>query len=163
MAAVVCENCGTSNPPGRQFCENCDGFLDWTGTPDAGSVPAAPAAGARPTAAPPAAAPQPQVRPQAAPAPVRLSRLRSTSPSPGHHPHHRRRGRRTPPPHPGAVYAPVAASPYTTAPLQRICENCGTASEPTRRFCRRCGTWLVTPSVMTPAPPEPLGRRLRRR
>ena len=31
MAAVVCENCGTSNPAGRQFCENCDGFLDWTG------------------------------------------------------------------------------------------------------------------------------------
>ena len=49
MAAVVCENCGTSNPAGRQFCENCDGFLDWTGTePD-------PVAAAPPAAAPPAA------------------------------------------------------------------------------------------------------------
>ena len=62
MAAVVCENCGTSNPAGRQFCENCDGFLDWTGTePD-------PVAAAPPAAAPPAAAPQQQVRPQSAPA-----------------------------------------------------------------------------------------------
>ena len=43
MAAVVCENCGTSNPAGRQFCENCDGFLDWSGVPDAGPVAAAPA------------------------------------------------------------------------------------------------------------------------
>ena len=32
MAAVVCGHCGTSNAAGRQFCENCDGFLDWDGT-----------------------------------------------------------------------------------------------------------------------------------
>ena len=160
MAAVVCENCGTSNPAGRQFCENCDGFLDWTGT-EADPVAAAP-----PKAAPPAAAPQQQVRPQSAPAQapqVTAPQYRPQSAPPPPPPPPPPGPAAAPPPHPGAVYAPVAASPYSTAPLQRICANCGTASEPTRRFCRRCGTWLVTPSVMTPGPPDGLGKRLRRR
>jgi hypothetical protein len=67
------------------------------------------------------------------------------------------------PPYPGATFTPVATSPLSTVPQQRTCDNCGTSSDPTRRFCRRCGTWLVTPTLVAPAPPETLGRRLRRR
>jgi hypothetical protein len=36
-------------------------------------------------------------------------------------------------------------------------------SDSTRRFCRRCGTWLVTPTLVAPAPPDRLRTRLRRR
>ena len=48
-------------------------------------------------------------------------------------------------------------------PLHRTCGNCGTASDSARRFCRRCGTWLVTPTLVAPAPPDRLRTRLRRR
>jgi hypothetical protein len=161
MAAVVCENCGTSNPAGRQFCENCDGFLDWSGVPDAGPVAAAPA-----PVAP--VAPQQQARPQQAPPPPQTAPgpatftppYRPAAPPPGPmaapppHPG---------PPHPGATFAPVGMPPMSTAPLQLTCSNCGTASDPQRRFCRRCGTWLVTPTLVAPAPPDRLGKRLRRR
>ena len=108
MAAVVCENCGTSNPAGRQFCENCDGFLDWTGT-EADPVAAAP-----PAAAPPAAAPQQQVRPQSAPAQapqVTAPQYRPQAPPPPPPPPPGPGPAAAPPPHPGAVYAPVAALP----------------------------------------------------
>jgi hypothetical protein len=47
--------------------------------------------------------------------------------------------------------------------MQRSCGNCGTVSDSTRRFCRRCGTWLVTPTLVAPAPPDRLRTRLRRR
>jgi hypothetical protein len=164
MAAVVCENCGTSNPAGRQFCENCDGFLDWSGVPDAGPVAAAPApvapvapqqqAGPQ-QAPPPPTAPGPATftppyRPAAPPPPSSPSPMAAPPPHLG-------------PPHPGATFAPVGMPPMSTAPLQRTCSNCGTASDPQRRFCRRCGTWLVTPTLVAPAPPDRLGRRLRRR
>lgn len=154
MAGVVCENCGTTNPPGRQFCENCDGFLDWTGTPapapaaaPAPSAPPPPQARAQPTAPPPP--PPPQHRPTAPPPPAP-----SQAPPPGP---------AAPPPHPGAVFTPVATPPPSAAPLQRMCSNCGTTSDPARRFCRRCGTWLVTPTLVAPAPPARLRTRLRRR
>jgi hypothetical protein len=47
--------------------------------------------------------------------------------------------------------------------MLRRCSNCGETSDSTRRFCRRCGTWLVTPTLVRPAPPDGLGTRLRRR
>ena len=164
MAGVVCENCGTSNPPGRQFCENCDGFLDWSGTPAADPPPAAPA----PPVAPPRVAPQqvvpqqvaaPPVRPQAAPpqAPPHVP------PPPAYRPDPPPASPATAPPPSGATFTPVAQPPTITAPLQRTCGNCGTASDSTRRFCRRCGTWLVTPSLVAPAPPDRFRTRLRRR
>ena len=104
MAAVVCENCGTSNPAGRQFCENCDGFLDWSGVPDAGPVAAAPA-----PAAP--VAPQQQARPQQAPPPPHR-------PGPGHvHAALPPRGPAAPPPGPMAAPPP---RPGATAPRRHL-------------------------------------------
>jgi hypothetical protein len=160
MAGVVCENCGTSNPAGRQFCENCDGFLDWSGTPAAEPAPAAPRPPVAPTpppAPPPFAPPAP---PQAAPppAPVPAATVPPTSYRPAAPPP-------VPPtpPHPGATFTPVARPPVSTVPLHRTCGNCGTASDSARRFCRRCGTWLVTPTLVAPAPPDRLRTRLRRR
>jgi hypothetical protein len=155
MAAVVCENCGTSNPAGRQFCENCDGFLDWSGAPQAGPVAAAPAPAAQPQARPQAPPPPPPA-PGPAPSAPPPYRAPAPPPPPPSNPY------APPPPHPGATFTPVATPPLSTAPLQRSCENCGTASDPTRRFCRRCGTWLVTPTMVAPAPPDRLGTRLRR-
>jgi len=164
MAGLVCENCGTSNPAGRQFCENCDGFLDWDSTAEAEQAqPAAPPKPAQPPPGPPPpqqqAPPPPHPDPAAAAAPPPP---RPTMPGP------------TAQPYPGQPYtgpsytaptygAPTYASAVTTAPMERVCQNCGTASDMTKRFCRRCGTWLVTPTLVAPAPPDPLGTRLRRR
>jgi hypothetical protein len=61
------------------------------------------------------------------------------------------------------MFTPVATPPPSAAPMQRMCSNCGTVSDSTRRFCRRCGTWLVTPTLVAPAPPARLRTRLRRR
>ena len=160
MAGLVCDNCGTSNPPGRQFCENCDGFLDWSGSPAADPVPAAPA----PAAPPPPQQTRTQPAPAPAPAPAAAVPPPHQPPPSPYQPPAAPPMPSAAPPHPGATYAPVASPPpLRTAPLQRTCGNCGTASEPTRRFCRRCGTWLVTPSLVAPGPPDRLGTRLRRR
>ncbi len=138
MAGVVCGHCGTGNPAGRRFCENCDAYLDWDATPEPGPV-------ARPPGPPPQ---QPPVQP---PPP---GSYRPAPPGSSVTPEHRP---------PVATFTPVARPPLQTAPLLRNCTNCGTTSDPTRRFCRRCGTWLVTPTHVAPAPPDPLRTRLRRR
>src|SRR5213592_2381459 len=76
MASVVCGHCGTTNPEGRQFCENCDGFLDWEGRPaEADAVapaPSRPPAGSAtaPTAPIPPAAPTAVQTPAAPPSPA---------------------------------------------------------------------------------------------
>ena len=172
MAAVVCGHCGTSNAAGRQFCENCDGFLDWDGTAEPDPAPAAsrppvrqqppppqqsrpapprpPQQAAPPQAAPPQAAPQygpPQYGPPPS-APAQPPRQASPYAAPAH---------------PGTLtYSPVGMPPSTGMMLRR-CSNCGETSDSSRRFCRRCGTWLVTPTLVRPGPPDRLGTRLRRR
>ena len=176
MAGVVCDSCGTENPPGRQFCENCDGFLDWSGTPGGAAAPG-PAAGPTappraqptpPTAPPPHRPAPPQQPPSPQPPPQQPPRQPPPPPSGPYPPPPRRPappppGPGAPPPYPGAVFGPVGRPPVSTAPLQHTCQNCGTTSDPTRRFCRRCGVWLVTPTYVPAAPPARLRTRLRRR
>ena len=130
---------------------------------------------APPAAAPPAAAPQQQVRPaagaaqaaaghgSAVPAP-RAAADRHRRPAA-----RRRRGRRPPRRRiPGPSYAPVAAPPYSTAPLQRICAQLrhGERADPpvlpplrnVARHAQRDGARPAGPAGQAAAAPL-LGRR----
>ena len=49
MSDIICEACGASNPPGAQFCTECDAYLAWS-QPAAASSPAAQSAAGSTTA-----------------------------------------------------------------------------------------------------------------
>jgi hypothetical protein len=147
MANVICGHCGTSNPRGLRFCENCDGFLDWESTPE-DPVP-------EPEPVPKTVRkPAPEAAPPRRPA---LTVVQPSIPEP-------------PRPDPGPTLEPT---PVTTLPIPapeavatpagRQCPACGTENAATRRFCQHCGTWLVTPTAMTAPPPKSVGLELKRR
>src|SRR5664279_483465 len=54
MGDIICEQCGTRNEPGVQFCVQCGAYLPWEDTKE-GVLPVAAALADRPVAAPEAA------------------------------------------------------------------------------------------------------------
>jgi hypothetical protein len=146
MASIVCGHCGATNPEGRQFCENCDGFLDWEGKPTEADTPAPaptrPAAGSASasTAPIPPAAPTAVQTPAATPPPATTQQAEQRSATP---------------------LIPSPAGPAPTGPPQGTCPRCGTLNAATRRFCGHCGEWLVVPSAVSAGREGPRGRRRR--
>src|SRR5664279_5649795 len=70
MGDIICEQCGTRNEPGVQFCVQCGAYLPWEDTKE-GVLPVAAALADRPVAAPEAAPAAATIRepdpPEAAP------------------------------------------------------------------------------------------------
>jgi hypothetical protein len=155
MAGVVCGHCGAVNPEGRQFCQNCDEFLDWEGTPaepDPRGTPAPARPGSRPTGAPvPSTTSAPSSAPSSAPtsasAPVPSTAVQTSPVAPS--PVARAAPSASPVPRPASPPGPSAAPPAPIEPSAATCPRCGTQNDTARRFCRHCGEWLV---VHTPVP-----------
>lgn len=149
MASVVCGHCGATNPEGRQFCENCDGFLDWEG--QAAEADAAPPAPTRPPAGSVATPTAPTAPiPPAAPTAVQAPAAPASPATP------QQAAPRTQPPR-----IPSPAPPAQTGPPPGACPRCGTLNAATRRFCGHCGEWLVVPSAVPSGREGPRGARRR--
>jgi hypothetical protein len=111
---LICEVCGTSNPPGTEFCTNCNSYLAWDRT------------------ASPKPSEQPSKPTQPGPNPVQpqhewiaqstrgAARPASASPN--------QKGT-----------AAGAATQEQPAYLEKTCPNCGQVNPGTRQFCSHCG------------------------
>ena len=112
---LICEVCGTSNPPGTEFCTNCNSYLAWDRT--AMSKPAGqPSKPTQPVANPVQPPPQEWIA-QSTP---RAARPTSASPN--------QKGT--------AAGAPTQEQP---AYMEKTCPKCGTVNPGTRHFCSHCG------------------------
>ena len=142
---LICEVCGTANPPGTEFCTNCNSYLAWdrsvlvtppTGRSKPGPPPPHPPAPTPPTNYPPPDAPT-----------VDYSNA-------GHPPGYPNQG------YPDAGYANqgfpdqgypeqgvcgsglrrrIRADRDQSAYADFTCPTCGRVNPATRRFCSRCG------------------------
>jgi ribosomal protein L40E len=130
---IVCTNCGHENADDAEFCESCQGFLEWTGKkveepesgetePEAASVVASETATV--TAGPEAAL-------QAAPELKDREQPDAIRPATQHVPPPRRRPTPAVEPEPGEL----------------ICDQCGSGNRAEANFCRRCGASLEGASV----------------
>jgi hypothetical protein len=129
---LICEVCGTSNPPGTEFCTNCNSYLAWdrsVGTKPAGKP-------AQPTSPAPTPPPQPQAE-QTRHAGTAAAGYPNTGPSdqgyvdPGYAAQ-------------GYYDAGYNEGAYYQGPYDMSCPNCGTINPGTRRFCSRCGYGFVS-------------------
>lgn len=130
MSAIdlICEACGESNPPGTQFCRNCNEFLAW----DSGNAQRQPsAAHPGPPSGTAAAATVPlQPVEQTVPlveqtVPDRAPILQGTVDQGPGGPDHAYQG------------------PVPEPPADITCPYCATVNPPTRRYCAHCGYSFV--------------------
>jgi hypothetical protein len=182
MANVICGHCGASNAKGLRFCEKCDGFLEWEGTPEDPEPEAEPAP--PPAVRPAATRPAPAARPGRAPASepalpfwqqaVTTTQPTVTPPARARNPVSTQNPARPPSSRPIQAPArsastlpvplpapPTPATPATPAAL--VCATCGTPNDHGRRFCRHCGDWIVTPTARVRTPPGTVSGALKRR
>jgi hypothetical protein len=112
---LICEVCGTSNPPGTEFCSNCNSYLAWDR-----SVMTKPAGQPSTTSPTPNPSPQPPNKEWTVQAPAGGSQSRDQGGLAGG-------GGRTAPTREQSAYSEVS------------CPSCGTINPGTRRFCSHCG------------------------
>ena len=109
---LICENCGTANPQGAQFCQNCKSFLAWDRTTPSTPTQPRPATGPVPPVAGTPIGPPP------------------TAP-----------GARPPLP-PTQVTTAVQPTPQRDTAWAGFCTWCGAGNPAGRHLCRRCGLLL---------------------
>ena len=132
---LICEACGTSNPPGTEFCTNCNTYLAW----DRSVLTKPSGKPAQPTSAAATPPPQPQSEWAGQTQPV-------GNPAAGY-------------PNVGSAEQGYADQGYAgqgyydagydqgayyQGPYDMSCPNCGTINPGTRRFCSRCGYGFVS-------------------
>ncbi|MDN5770929.1 MAG: zinc ribbon domain-containing protein [Microlunatus sp.] len=119
---LVCEACGEPNPPGTEFCRNCNGYLAWDG--DASAEPTVPSGREASTVdRPTISAPTDQgLRPEAEQSTVGTQ----TYPEQAHSDHN---------------YADQQYADQQYADFD--CPICGTVNPATRRYCGHCGYSFV--------------------
>jgi hypothetical protein len=163
---IICETCGASNPPGTEFCTNCNTYLGWDR-----SVVTRPPGPTQPTS--PAPAPPRQPRNDSAEQSPPPGNPRAGSPNAGSadqgypnqsyaDPGYASQGYGTQgyydagynkrPNYPGGYYPDSGSSAPTlqqNAPGMS-CPSCGKINPPTRRFCSRCGYPFVSGGVSDP-------------
>jgi predicted amidophosphoribosyltransferase len=172
----LCPNCGSQQPDGAAFCDECGAKLELVPMPPAAAMPQSspaarvgmncPVCGAPVTpgetfcdncgaalgpAAPVAAPPYPTVPasapPAAGPGPAQYPTIPAPPPS-------------ATVPSPGQARAPRASAPQAEAPQARspICHNCGAQLEPGSNFCDMCGApaHAVAPPPASSPPPQPV-------
>ncbi len=125
---LVCDACGESNPPGTEFCRNCNSFLAWdrsaaTTAPQPVTPPVHPVGAAAPT--PTTVAADPPTAPLPPP--------EQAYPDPGNE----------------QAYTQEYEQGYSqdyeqgygpgVPPAEISCPGCGTVNPGTRRFCSHCG------------------------
>jgi ribosomal protein L40E len=134
---LICEACGEPNPPGTQFCRNCNEFLAWDKAP----------AGPQPTTGTSAVPPVADTAVVAETVPISQQQ---TVPVPM--PVARSAGDQTTVEQTYAdqtyVDQTYADQTYGQPPVEQayteiVCPTCGTVNPPTRRFCTHCGYSFV--------------------
>ena len=141
---LICEACGEPNPPGTQFCRNCNEFLAWdkastesqptTTTSTAPTVPVTPVVAET--------VPISQQQTVSIPAPVDQSAADQTYVDQSYVDQLRRPGLRRPDgsrSDQGYGDQGTAEQAYT----EITCPTCSTVNPPTRRFCSHCGYSFV--------------------
>ena len=124
---LICEACGEPNPPGTEFCRNCNAFLAW----DSPTARRQPSAATSTTATMPTPAVEQTVPTVARPGPDQTY-LDQTYAAQGAGDHgHGDQGY-------GAQQT-YPEQPYT----ELVCPTCGTVNPPTRRYCAHCGYSFV--------------------
>lgn len=144
----ICPNCGSQQPDGAAFCDECGAKLD--AVPPIAPAPAAPPAQPTPTAlatnCPVCGAPVVPGAPFCDSCGAAL-------------------GQATPPPRPAPAPAPTPPPPAPTPPLPAptpppqaavlTCPNCGAQLEPGSRFCDMCGSPVSAAPPPAPSPTPP--------
>jgi hypothetical protein len=137
---LICEVCGTANPPGTEFCTNCNSYLAWDR-----SVLTKPAGKpAQPTSPAPKPPPQPTAEWAGPTQPAGAAAAgypNAGSAEQGY----------VDPGYAGQGYAAQgyydtgnSGGAYYQGPYDMSCPNCGTINPGTRRFCSRCGYGFVS-------------------
>jgi ribosomal protein L40E len=141
---LICEACGEPNPPGTQFCRNCNEFLAWdkasTESPPSTTTGTATATSTAPTVpvGPVAAETVPTSQQQTVALPVTgdQSTVDQTAVQPGYGDQgYLDQGYVDQ----GYVDQTQVEQPYT----EITCPTCSTVNPPTRRFCTHCGYSFV--------------------
>lgn len=121
---LICENCGEANPPGTEFCRNCNTFLGWDApaTRPSTSVEATPTVPTSPAVEQPTVVQATSIAEQAPSkaAPVEAAWVEQTT-----------------------VDQVVDSGSGQPARAEIACPNCGTVNPPARRFCAHCGYSFV--------------------
>jgi hypothetical protein len=147
---LICEACGTSNPPGTEFCTNCNSYLAWDRSvlakpPGQSSRSATPnpAGSTAPTSQQAQQEWTPQPTPGAAnpggPSPAAADHSYPTQgyvdPSQGYYDAGYDQGAY----YQGGYYQGGSPTLEEQAYTDISCPSCGTINPPTRRFCSHCG------------------------
>ena len=143
---LICEACGEPNPPGTQFCRNCNEFLAWDK-----AVDRRPAAHHAPSTAPTVpvtpvvAETVPISQQQTAPIPAAVDQSAGQPYVDQTYVDQYAAGLRRP----GLVDQAYVDQGYVGSGLREqayteiACPTCGTVNPPTRRFCSHCGYSFV--------------------
>jgi predicted nucleic acid-binding Zn ribbon protein len=141
---LICEVCGTSNPPGTEFCTNCNSYLAWDR-----SVLAKPSGQpSKPAAAPSNHSTQPTQKEWRPSHRLRMwdqliRRTRAGLCRSGYGGQGYYDGRYNQGGYQGGYYPGGAAGSASTleqpAYTDMSCPSCGTINPGTRRFCTHCG------------------------
>jgi hypothetical protein len=131
---LICEVCGTSNPPGTEFCTNCDSYLAWD----------------RSAQAKPSGKPAQPTSPAPNPPPKKEWTVQAPaagSPGGGYQGYYDAG-------HNQGTYDQGASGSGQSAPTMEqpadadvSCPYCGTINPGTRRFCSHCGNQLYDPNA----------------
>jgi hypothetical protein len=156
---LICEVCGTSNPPGTEFCTNCNSYLAW----DRSAQPKPAGQPAKPTSSPPTnpagSPPQKQWTPQTPPPGSPAGGYPNAGPADQGYPNQgyagpgsAGQGYNDSGYNQGAYYqggyyqggaasgsGPTAPTLEQPAYTDMSCPSCGTINPNTRRFCTHCG------------------------
>jgi hypothetical protein len=157
---LICEVCGTSNPPGTEFCTNCNSYLAWDRSAQAkpSEQPAKPTSSppTNPAGSPPQKRWTPQTPPPGSPADgypnagavdQGYSNQGYTDPGYGG------QGYGYAGYSQGAYYQGASGSGPSAPTLEQpayaevSCPYCGTINPGTRRFCSHCGYQLYDPNA----------------
>jgi hypothetical protein len=132
---LICEVCGTSNPPGTEFCTNCNSYLAWD----------------RSVLAKPSGKPGPPTSPVPNPPPPtsNVTAGQSSQPAAGYiDPAYAGQGYYDAGYNQGAYYQggydQGGAPTLQQNAYDMSCPSCGTINPGTRRFCSRCGYAFVS-------------------
>lgn len=130
---LECENCGTVNPAGTEFCTNCGNYLAWDRSDPTKRA-------AQPSTTAPVTA-QPPKKEWTVQAPA------AASPSSGHQGYYDAGYNQ-------GAYAPGTSGSSPSAPTMEqpasadvSCPYCGTINSGARRFCSHCGGQLYDPNA----------------
>ena len=133
---LICEACGEPNPPGTQFCRNCNEFLAWdkasTESPPT-TTSTAPTVPVTPVVAETVPISQQQTVPISMP--VDQSAADQTYVDQGYAEQTVEQGY--------ADQGYVDQTPVEQAYTEIVCPTCATVNPPTRRFCSHCGYSFV--------------------